>query len=155
MSGTPSAAVRSRHLAAVCAIAAAGLCAAACADVGRALTFGGNEVNVESPVAPAAIAATRVSYVTPRFTEVPPKPINAPSPGQIKQRVQGQEAERATLDRWVARHPQMTGDTEGFADTGRAQAAKGGSAPVEDRSAAAEAWAAQVRAAAAPPPPPQ
>ncbi len=155
MSGTPSPAVRSRRLVAACAIAAASLSATGCADVGRVMTFGGNDINIESPVAPAAIAATKVRYVTPRFSEIPPKPLNAPSPGLIKRRVQGQEAERATLDAWVDAHPPMTGNTEGFASTSRATAQKGGAAPVQDNTAAAEAWAAQVRASAAPPPPPQ
>ena len=123
--------------------------------MGRALTFGGNDINIESPVAPAAIAATKVRYVTPRFTEIPPKPINAPSPGLIKRRVQGQVAERSTLEGWVADHPQMAANTEGFVSTSRTAADKGGAAPVLDNTAAADAWAAQVRASAVAPPPPK
>ncbi|MBE7218703.1 MAG: hypothetical protein INR64_09555 [Caulobacteraceae bacterium] len=143
---------RSVHMAAA-AIACAGLCG--CADVGRVLTFGGNDINVESPTAGAALAATKVHYVTPRFSEVPPKPLNAPSPGEIKRRVQVEVADRDKLDRWVAHHPQMTADPEDFAAGGQAAAAGGGAPVVTDNTAAAEAWADKVRASAAAPPPPQ
>lgn len=135
------------------ALAAAGL--AGCADLRRATGFDAGDINVESPVAPAALAATRARLVTPRFSEIPPTPLNAPSPALIKSRVGGQVADRQALEAWIAAHPQMTGDIEGFADAGRSAAAQGGAAPATDHTPAADAWAARARAEAAPPPPPQ
>ena len=138
---------------AVAGLAAAGL--AGCADLRRATGFDAGDVNVESPVAPAAVAATRARLVTPRLSEIPPAPLNVPSPALIKGRVGGQVADRQSLDAWIAAHPAMHDDTEGFAETGRSVAAQGGVAPATDHTPAADAWAARVRADAAPPPPPQ
>lgn len=151
MSGTHSSIGWSR---AGAALLAGGLLAG-CADLKRATGFNAGEINVESPVAPAAVAATQARLVTPRFAEIPPAPLNAPSPALVRSRVVGQVAQRQTLDAWVAAHPQMHDDTEDFADAGRSTAAQGGAAPAVDRTPAADAWAARARAEAVPPPPPQ
>ena len=123
-----------------------------CVDVRRALAPEG--VNVESPVAPAALAASRAALRTPRFSEVPPVPQDVPPAPVFKARVAAEAVQGRRLEGWVAEHPPYTSDTDAFADRGRRQASKGGDAPAEDRSAAAEAFAARVRAVAKPPPPP-
>lgn len=128
------------------------LAASACVDVRRAL--GPEGVNVESPVAPAALAASRASLRTPRFTEVPPAPQDTPPAPVFKARVAAQAVQRRRVEGWVVDHPPHVDDTDAFADQGRRLAARGGDAPAVDQSSAAEAFAARVRAVAKPPPPP-
>lgn len=124
-----------------------------CADLRHASGPVADGVNVESPVAPAVLAATRARLVTPSFRDVPPAPRNTPSPAALKARVEAQVAERERLDSWIAAHPAGGGDQQGFLSASRAAASQGGQAPAADDTATAEAWAAQTRRAAAPPPP--
>ncbi len=141
-----------------CALAIAPVLGAAlgvsgCADLRHASGPVADGVNVESPVAPAVLAATRARLVTPSFRDVPPAPRNTPSPAALKARVEAQVAERDRLDGWIAVHPAGGSDQAGFLSTSRAAASQGGEAPVADQTPTAEAWAAQTRRAAAPPPP--
>ena len=124
----------------------------ACVDVRRALAPEG--VNVESPVAPAALVASRAALRTPRFSEVPPAPQDAPPAPVFKNRVAAEAAQRRRVEGWIDAHPPFVGDSDAFADRGHALAARGGEAPAVDQTAVAEAFAARVRAVAKPPPPP-
>lgn len=126
--------------------------ASACVDVRRALAPEG--VNVESPVAPAALAASHAALRTPRFSEVPPAPQDVPPAPVFKARVAAEAAQRRRVEGWVDGHPPLVDDTDTFVDRGHVLAARGGEAPAADHSPEAEAFAARVRAVAKPPPPP-
>ena len=159
MTGTPAPTERSRQRRSRVLVAGgAGLCAglalSGCSDFRRAAALDGGGVNVESPVAPAVLAATRARLVTPRFSDIPPAPRNTPPPAAFRARIDQQVAARTSLERWADAHPAPTADAEGFAARGRAGAALGGAAPADGAAAAADAYAARMRAAAVPPPPP-
>ena len=150
MSRTPPIGERRRALALCMGLLSLG----GCVDLRRATALGPGGVNVESPVAPQVLAASRARLTPPRFSEVPPAPIDVRPAPVFKAAVNGQVGERRRLLGWVAANPPLTSGTESFAERNRRVAATGGAPPPLDQSAATEAFAAKVREAAKPPPPP-
>jgi hypothetical protein len=137
---------------------AAGACLllGACADIGRLSSLGPAPVDTASPLAAKVTTATESDFPTPRFRDVPKTPTDVRTPAQWKVSVRETQAAREPLAEWVAANPQMTFGTEQFADAARASIPAGErDAPPSDAAAAAEAYAAQLRALAAPPPPPK
>ncbi len=132
----------------------AGIALCGCADFSRATRLIPAPVNPESPIAPAAIAASRENYAYPRFSQVPPRPKDLPTPAQLKTTVVGVAHERRDVIGWTGANPAMVGDTDSYAAKQKTELAPEMIQPVDPAHAGAmEAYAAKQREAAAPPPP--
>ena len=61
--------------------------------------------------------------------------------------------QRRALETWTAANPPMTSNVDAFVTQTRRRGLEAGAAPTVDETAAAEAFAAKLRATATPPPP--
>jgi hypothetical protein len=134
---------------ALCAILLAG-----CADFGRVAALKLPPVNPESPVAAQVQAAADRDYPYPSFRDVPSKPKDLPTAGQVKSSVAGLVQNRIGQERWAAANPPMVSGGQAFAAEAQARVPVAvREVPPPDQAARSEAAAAQLRAAAAAPPP--
>lgn len=138
------------------AIAAAtgGSALGGCADLTRATSLAPAQVNPESPVAPAAIAASKENYAYPRFSDVPSRPKDIRSPAQMKAAVVEVARDKRGLDRWATDNPPLVGGTDAYAAQTRGELSPEMMKPVDaEHARAMEAYAERERQQGAAPPP--
>jgi hypothetical protein len=105
-----------------------------------------------NPVTLHAIAEASESAPYPTFGQIPPLPADVRSLGAWRASVLSIKAEGAQLTEMAAAEPWTLGDTEGWADQERAQAAPPPPITQPSTEADTEAFAAAMRARAMPPP---
>lgn len=106
-----------------------------------------------SPVAMAIAAAKAQPPAYPKFSDIPAVPTDLRPASAWRQLAADIEAGRLGLDRTIAANPALSSDTEGFLRESQARTA--GDAPVEDATAASEAFRRQGIERATPPPLPR
>jgi hypothetical protein len=144
-----------RAAGAVLAIAAAATLSA-CAEVQQHSPFNLPPVNPSSPIAPYAEQVSRENFATPSFTQVPPKIVDVRPPAAYKTAVIDEVQQRRDIAAWLAAHPQLTNDTEGYAAKELARIPGQEKLPVTpQRDAEAEAFAKRLREQAQQPAPQQ
>ncbi|CAN5380476.1 hypothetical protein BH09PSE2_BH09PSE2_19690 [soil metagenome] len=138
-----------------------GVGAAGCADLSRAIADSGPaQTNVESPVAPAIIAAQTRPMAYPSFRDLPGASANPTkrTPFEWRRTISGVAGAGREVSVWAAENPVLSGDRT---DTFNAAALKelkylpANDAPPADQVARTEAWAQSQRVEAAAPPSPR
>ena len=138
---------------------AVGLCG--CADLSRAVaTMGPAQTNVESPVAPAIIAAQTRPMAYPSFRDLPPLTSNPTqrTPFEWRRTISGVSTAGREVDVWAAQNPVLSGDQTQSFNAGALKELKylpASDAPPADQAARSEAWAQSQRMEAQPPPSPR
>jgi hypothetical protein len=125
-----------------------------CAEVRHVTSLTPPAVNPSSPIAQYGEAVSRETFAKPSFRNVPPKPINVPTAAAYKLTVMREVQLRRDLAAWRATHPQLTSDTEAWADMERKRIPQMSSAPVSaTHDAESEAFAKRLREEAGKPQP--
>jgi hypothetical protein len=103
-------------------------------------------VNPSSPIAAYADQVSHETLPTPSFRDIPPKPTDVRPADAYKTAVMGEIGFRRDLAAWRATHPELTSDTEAWADLERHRIPKSVGTPVaETHDAEAEAFAKRLR----------
>jgi hypothetical protein len=103
-------------------------------------------VNPSSPIAGYADQVSHETFATPTFRDVPPKPIDVRAADAYKTAVMGEIGMRRELAVWRAAHPELTSDTDAWADLQRHRIPRSLGTPVaETHDAEAEAFAKRLR----------
>jgi hypothetical protein len=105
-----------------------------------------------NPATQHAIAEASKNAPYPTFAQIPPLPTDVRSIVAWKASVLSLKAEGAQLAEMAAAEPWTLGDTEGWADRERAEAAPPPPITTPSSEADTEAFAAAMRARAMPPP---
>jgi hypothetical protein len=105
-----------------------------------------------SPVAQAIEAARAQTPAYPKFSDIPAVPGDLHTPEAWRQAAGDLDAAGRSLDRTIAANPPLVGDTEAFLREAQIRTA---GEPVEDSTAAAEAFLRQGVQRATPPPLPR
>ena len=149
--------IKSAAVAAI--VLAAGL--GGCADLSRAVAdMGPAQTNIESPVAPAIIAAQTRPMAYPSFRDLPPATSGpaARTPFEWRRTISGVAGAGREVNVWATENPVLSGDRT---DSFNAAALKelkylpATDAPPADQVARTEAWAQSQRVEAQAPPSPR
>lgn len=133
------------------AIIAAAATLSACADLRRAVQGADFAVNPESPVAPAAVAASQSNPHYPRMDKIPPVPTDIRPASAYKAAVIDEIKARRWIKQLDASLAAPPPDTDRFVQSADAALNKDKiEPPAEDQAARTEAFAAAARAAARP-----
>lgn len=132
---------------------ALGACTFACGCISDREIAERSMIEPGSPVAMAIASAKSQPPAYPKFSDVPAVPTDLRSAAAWRQLAGNLDAARQGLDRTIAANPPLSSDTEGFLRDALARTA--GAAPVEDSTAASEAFRRQGIERATPPPLPR
>lgn len=128
----------------------------ACVDVGKYNYFATTPVDPTSPVAAQVRAALAAPGPYPKFSEIPPAPMDVRPVSAWRQAAEGVIDQRKTADAEAAAYPFSLRDSEAWAAEQRAKIpADEQTAPSADASKSSEAYAKKERARATPPSAPQ
>lgn len=129
------------------AIVAAAAMLSGCADLRRAVQGADFAVNPESPVAPAAVAASQSNPHYPRMDKIPPVPTDIRPASEYKAAVVDEIKARRWIKQLDASLAAPPPDTDRFVKSGDAALNKGKiEPPADDQAAKTEAFAAAARA---------
>ncbi len=150
----PVAQLKRGSAAAVAAVLACGLIG--CAQIHEATALEPPPINPSSPIADYADHVSHQTFPTPTFAQVPPKPAGVRSPAEYKLAITQEVQMRRDLAAWRATHPQLTSDTDAWADLQRHRIPPIASAQVAaTHDAESEAFAKRLREEAGKPQPQQ
>ena len=134
-------------------LACAALATAGCSAINPVGRLNPGPVDPNSAIAGKVTQATRTHDKTPKFTDIPKTPTDAPKPQDFRAAVVGVVAARRPLTQWVAQNPPEHGDTEGFITGARASLPSDEvGPPPTDATEDTAAFAAALRAQSAPKP---
>jgi hypothetical protein len=142
------------------AVLAGGTALSGCADFARATAdLRPAAVNVESPVAPAVLAAQTAPVAYPRFADIPLAPPAADNRTAFEWRrtVQTLSRDGGDVTAWAQANPVIAPDTTAAFNAGALKELKFSlsDAPPEDQPTRTDAWAQGQRGEAAAPAPPK